>query len=117
MARRRCASSPTATRLPLAAARRDGFPDTVKQGGELYDRHCMICHGLNVVAGPIPISGTHRRRRTRSSSRSCAAARARHLGCRRSVICSACDQAKAIQQYVLSRAHESATARRNSVLN
>jgi len=89
----------------------------VKQGGELYDRHCMICHGLNAVAGPIPdlryaSAQTHTpfeqivRGGTRAS-----------LGMPAFADLLSGDQVKAIQQYVLSRAHESATARRNSVLN
>jgi len=91
--------------------------DTVKQGGELYDRHCMICHGLNAVAGPIPdlryaSAQTHTQfeQIVRGGMRA-------SLGMPGFADLLSGDQVKAIQQYVLSRAHESATARRNNVLN
>jgi len=87
--------------------------DIVKQGGALYDRHCMICHGLNAVAGPIPdlryaSAQTHTqfeqivRGGTRAS-----------LGMPTFGDLLSAEQGKAIQQYILSRAHESARERRN----
>jgi len=100
---------PTPPAPPLAVT---ASAETVKQGSLLYDRHCMICHGLNVVAGPIPdlryaSAQTHAQfdRIVRGGARAT-------LGMPTFGDLLSADQAKAIQQYILSRARESAAARR-----
>ena len=82
--------------------------EALKQGATLYERHCMICHGLNVVAGPTPdlryASGqTHGQfeQIVRGGARAT-------LGMPKFDDLLSAEQVKAIQQYVLSRAHESA---------
>jgi quinohemoprotein ethanol dehydrogenase len=93
--------------LPVTAS-----AETIKQGSALYDKHCMICHGLNVVAGPIPdlryaSAQTHGQfdRIVRGGARAA-------LGMPAFGDLLSADQAKAIQQYILSRARDSAAERR-----
>jgi len=101
-------ATPPSPPLPVTAS-----ADIVKQGGTLYDRHCMICHGLNAVAGPIPdlryaSAQTHAQfeRIVRGGARA-------SLGMPAFGDLLSVDQAGAIQQYVLSRARESARERPN----
>jgi len=69
----------------------------------------MICHGLNVVAGPIPdLRYASAQTHTQFEQIVRGGARA-SLGMPGFGDLLSVDQAKAIQQYVLSRAHEAAT--------
>jgi quinohemoprotein ethanol dehydrogenase len=81
---------------------------TLKQGATLYDRHCMICHGVNVVAGPIP-DLRYASAQTHAQFEQIVLKGARaSLGMPTFGDLLNADQAKALQQYILSRAHESA---------
>ena len=59
-------------------------PQTVHQGGVLFSDHCFLCHGLNAVAGPCPISAMRAKRHSIRSNRSCSKERAHPTGCLRS---------------------------------
>lgn len=101
-------ATPPAPPLPVTAS-----AAVVKQGAALYERHCMLCHGLNVVAGPIPdlrYASTQTHRQFDSIVRGGAR---KALGMPAFGDLLTADQATAIQQYILSRAHESAGARTN----
>jgi len=39
---------------PVPALTTNASPQVVHAGGLLFAEHCMICHGLNAVAGPLP---------------------------------------------------------------
>ena len=86
---------------------------TIKQGATLYERHCMLCHGLNVVAGPLPdLRYASPQTHMQFDSIVRGGARA-SLGMPTFGDLLTAEQAKAIQQYILSRARESAGARTN----
>jgi quinohemoprotein ethanol dehydrogenase len=39
---------------PVPAMETDAPPETIDEGRILYALHCFACHGVNVVAGPLP---------------------------------------------------------------
>jgi quinohemoprotein ethanol dehydrogenase len=101
-------ATPPAPPLPVTAS-----AETLKQGAALYDKHCMMCHGVNAVAGPIPdlrYASAQVHGQFESIVRGGARAA---LGMPTFGDLLTTDQAKAVQQYILSRAHESASARTN----
>src|SRR4051812_37639910 len=102
-------TAPPIAPLPVTAS-----AATIKQGSTLYEKHCMICHGLNAVAAPIPdlryaSAQTHAQfdRIVRGGARA-------PLGMPSFGDLLTVDEAKAIQQYILSRARESAAERRQT---
>lgn len=99
--------APPTPPLPLT-----GSPETIKQGAALYAQHCIICHGFNVVGGPLPdlrYSSAQVHAQFDQIVRTGARAA---LGMPAFGDVLTTEQAAAIQQYVLSRAHESAAAPR-----
>ncbi|HVZ22445.1 MAG TPA: PQQ-dependent dehydrogenase, methanol/ethanol family [Vicinamibacterales bacterium] len=100
-------TQPPAPPLPVTAS-----AATIKEGATLYERNCMLCHGLNVVAGPIP-DLRYASAQTHAQFENILLHGARApLGMPTFGDLLTPAQAKAIQQYVLSRAREDAAARK-----
>jgi quinohemoprotein ethanol dehydrogenase len=98
---------------PVPAVTTTASPQVIHQGGLLFNEHCMICHGLNAVAGPLPDLRY-------SSKETLEGIEEIVLGGSRSSaamptfqkILSATD-VRAIQAYIVSRAWESAKPKEN----
>mgnify|MGYP001457115187 FL=1 len=39
---------------PVPAIRFDTTAEAIREGGFLYSTYCLACHGINVIAGPVP---------------------------------------------------------------
>ena len=96
-------SAPPVPAMPVTAA-----PATIKRGWDLYERYCLGCHGVNAVAASLPdlrytTTAVHREFEdiVRGGRRAA-------LGMPAFDDVLSADDVKAIQQFVLSRAHESA---------
>jgi quinohemoprotein ethanol dehydrogenase len=101
-------AAPPVPPMPVTAS-----AETVRKGAVLYDRHCMMCHGVNAVAGPIP-DLRYASAQTHAQFENIVLKGARaSLGMPTFGDLLKGDEAKAIQQYILSRAHESAGQRSN----
>ncbi len=84
-------------------------PATVRQGRILYDTYCLSCHGLGVVAGPLP-DLRYATAATHAAFESIVLRGAREpLGMPSFGDLLSSANAKAIQAYILQRARESAT--------
>ncbi len=96
-------STPPVPALPVTAS-----PAIVKQGSALYEANCLGCHGVNAVAGSLPDlrympAGVHAQFEDIVLEGTRAARGMPGFGDLLNV-----EQARAIQQYVLTRSHESA---------
>ena len=96
-------TGPPAPPLPVTAS-----AATIKQGAALYEQHCMICHGVSVVAAPIPDLRYASAQTHQQFEQIVLGGRRAALGMPSFGDLLTSDQAKALQQYILSRAHESA---------
>jgi len=98
------------TEAPTPAITMNASPKTVHEGKLLYGGHCVQCHGIDAVAGPLP----DLRYLTRTAHQQFEAivlggARAsRGMPSFKDLL--SADQVRAIQAYVLSRASEGANA-------
>ena len=68
--------------VPAITAKQDA--GKVHQGLLLFNTHCMTCHGLNAIAGPLPDFATRPDLSLKPSMPSSSAVRERPPGCRRS---------------------------------
>ncbi len=88
-------------------------PATIHQGSLLYGFHCAGCHGLNVVAGPLPdLRYANKATHEQFDSIVRGGARA-SLGMPSFEKLLTAEQAHAIEAYILSRAAESAQRAKN----
>jgi len=96
-------TGPPAPPLPVTAS-----AGTIKQGGVLYEGNCTGCHGVNAIAGSLPdLRYASAQVHTQFEKIVLGGARA-SLGMPGFSDLLNSEQVKAIQQYILWRAHESA---------
>jgi len=98
------------TGRPSPAITMDASPSMIHDGQLLYTANCASCHGLNVVAGPLPdLRYATRQVHEQFEAIVLGGARAT-LGMPPFKELLKPDQVKAIQAYVLSRSKEDSTA-------
>jgi quinohemoprotein ethanol dehydrogenase len=98
------------TGRPSPAITMNASPEMIHDGQLLYAANCTSCHGLNVVAGPLPdLRYSTRQVHEQFEAIVLGGARAT-LGMPPFKDLLTPDQVKAIQAYVLSRSKEDSTA-------